>query len=217
MGEHFGPVLALLTSIVAGYLLGALPLADQISRRHGVDIFATVSGLAGASNVRRSVGSVPAFLVLVADMGKGALAVVAARYLGVEGSWVLLPVAAAIFGHWKSLFTGFRGGGGLATFGGALLVLFPIIGPISVGAGIIVQLGGQKMRYTSLIGIVFGYATLVALSLAYEKDPVLVVGSGGLAALVLAYALDGHRRQNSSQWDDVEEWDDLGDTGRATE
>jgi glycerol-3-phosphate acyltransferase PlsY len=219
VGEYFGSVPVLLASIVAGYLLGALPLADQISRRYGVDIFATGSGLAGASNVRQSVGSVPALLVLVGDLGKGALAVVLAQRLGVEGLWLLLPLAATIIGHWKSIFTNLRGGDGLATLGGGALALFPIIGPVSVAVGMLVQLGGQKMPYTSLMGMVFGYATLVALSLAYEKDIALVLGSGGLAALVLAYALDGHRRRrNSSEWDHVgEEWDDLQQTGGAAE
>jgi glycerol-3-phosphate acyltransferase PlsY len=219
VGEYFGSVPVLMASAIVGYLLGALPLADQISRRYGVDIFATGSGLAGASNVRRSVGSVPASLVLVGDFGKGALAVVLARLLGIEGLWILLPLAATIVGHWKSIFMNLRGGDGLATLGGGALVLFPIIGPVSVAVGMLVQLGGQRMPYSSLMGLVFSFAMLVALGLAYDKDIALVLGSGGLAAVVMAYALDGHRRRrNSSEWDPAgEEWDDLQQTGGAGE
>jgi len=209
---------ALVSSIIIGYLLGALPLADRISRRYGVDIFSAGTGLAGATNVRRSVGRIPGLVVLVGDIGKGMLAVVAATILGIEGTALMLPVVAAVLGHWKSVFSGFRGGDGLATLGGAALALFPTIGLISVSVGMLFQLGAQKMPFSSLMGIVFGYATLVALSVAYERDTLLVLGTGGVASLVLAHALLGHRqRRHNLDWDDAdEEWEDAGDAEGVT-
>ena len=212
MGEFFVSVPTLVLSVLVAYLLGALPVADQICRRHGVDIFSTGTGLAGASNVRRSVGSVAALVVLVGDLGKGALAVLVADFLGVEGPWFLVPAAAVVFGHWKSVFTRFRGGDGLATLGGSTIVLFPTLGTISVAVAILIAFGGQRMPYSSLLSIVFGYATLVALSLAYDADTVLALGVSGLAGLVLAYALLGHRRRRL-----VSEWEDPGDAEGATE
>ena len=48
-------VWSLLLATAVGYLMGALPLADRLSRRSGVDIFRTGTGLAGATNVMRMV------------------------------------------------------------------------------------------------------------------------------------------------------------------
>ena len=100
MDELFSAAPSLLLTVVVGYLLGALPLADQISRRHGVDIFTRGTGLAGTTNVRKSVGNLPGLMVLIGDVGKGALAVIFARAIGVEGPWVLLCPGAAVVGHW---------------------------------------------------------------------------------------------------------------------
>jgi glycerol-3-phosphate acyltransferase PlsY len=197
---------ALVGSIVIGYLLGALPLADRISHRYGVDIFSAGTRLAGASNVRRSVGRIPGLVVLVGDMGKGALVIVTAVFLGIESIALMLPAVAAVLGHWKSVFSRFRGGDGLATLGGAVLTMFPAIGLISVLVGMLFQLVGNKIPFSSLMGIVFGYVTLVALSLAYDRDTLLVLGTGGLASLVLTHALLGHRRRRYiSDWNDAEE------------
>ena len=197
-------------AVVIGYLLGSLPIAVLLSRRAGVDIFEVGTGLPGASNVMRNVGRAPAVLVLLGDMAKGALAVVVAKYLGLEESLLVLPAGAAVLGHWRSIFSRFRGGDGLATLGGTIVALFPIFGIIAVAVAMVVSLGGQKLPYTSLLGIVFGNATLALLNVAYEGRSVYMVGIvdegnvatalgiGGVSALVLAHALNGHRRRRVS-------------------
>ena len=212
MDQALSSVLTLFTAILAGYLIGAIPLADRVSRWYGVDIFSVGSGLAGASNVRRSVGKTPGLLVLVGDLAKGAVAVVAAAFLGVEGTALLLPVAAAVVGHWKSIFSGFRGGDGLATLGGSAIPLFDTIGVIIVMVAMLIALGGQRMPYSSLMSIVISYGSLVVLVVAVDGDTRLALGFGGLAGLVLAYAIDGHRRRRR-----IPEWDELEDAGGATE
>jgi glycerol-3-phosphate acyltransferase PlsY len=196
----------LLTAIVASYVLGALPLAEQVSRRNGVDIFSVGTGLAGATNVRRSVGRGPGLLVFIGDLGKGALAILLARILGVEGVFVLLPATAAVIGHWSSVFSGFRGGDGLATLGGVLLALFGMFGALAIAAAMVVALGAQRMPFSSLLSIVFGYATLVALIVAYDGDTILAIGDGGMSGLVLARALLGHkRRRGEPEWEGLED------------
>lgn len=203
----------MLIATAGGYLLGALPLAYLISRRHsGVDIFEVGTGLPGASNVLRNVGRIPAVMVFAGDMAKGALAIMLADVIGVEAPWILLPTGAAIVGHWRSMFTGFRGGDGLVTLGGSILTLFPVFGLISLVVASLVAFGGQKMPYTSLLSIVFGYGTLAALTMYYNGDAALVLGMGGLCGLVLARALLGHRRRRH-----VPEWDEIGDSNGATE
>ncbi len=211
-------LLATLMAIVIGYLLGSLPIAALLSRRAGVDIFEVGTGLPGASNVMRNVGRVPAVLVLLGDMAKGALAVIVAKYLGVEAPLLVLPAGAAVLGHWRSIFTRFRGGDGLSTLGGAIVALFPVFGIISIAVAMVVSLGGQRLPYTSLLGIVFGYATLVVLNVARdgqsvvvmgvvdEGDPATALGLGGVSALVLAHAINGHRRRRGSvEAEDIDE------------
>lgn len=210
MSEILNLAPAVLIASAAGYLLGSLPLADLITKRHsGVSIFSKGTKLAGASNVLRNVGAMPAAMVSIGDLVKGAGTILLAeRLIGVEGSWLLIPAAATIFGHWKSLFTGFRGGDGLVTLAGIILSIFPVFGAISIAVALLVTFGGQKIPYPSLLGTVFGYTTLVALSIYYDVNMPLAVGIGGLTGLVLARALLGHkRRRQVSDWDEVEEYE----------
>ena len=203
MGEFFTSAPTLLLAVLGAYILGALPLADQLSRRYGVDIFVAGSGLAGASNVRRTVGRWPAYMVGIGDLGKGALAVLFAGLLGIEGPWVVVPAAAAIAGHWYSVFSGFRGGDGMATLAGVIVAQFSVYGAIAVIVALLVSKGGQKVSYSSLAGLVFGYVVLVMATVTYEVDVVLVVGVGGLTAMVLARASLGHvHRRRAEGWDD---------------
>ena len=206
MAEVFTLAPEIVLALLVGYALGALPVAELISRRNGVDIFSVGTGLPGSSNVYHHVGPLPAGIVLIGDLGKGAFAVLAAGYIGVEGPWLLLPAFAAIVGHWRSVFSRFKGGDGLAVLGGSTIALFPVFGTAAAAVAILVALGGQRMPYTSLMGIVSGYITLVALTLTYSEDTVSVVGFGGLFGLVLAHALLGHRRRRHAvEWDELEE------------
>ena len=234
MGELFEGFPSLLLAIVIGYLLGSIPLAGIVARRHGVDIFSVGSGLPGASNILRNIGRVPAVIVFLGDVGKGALAVVMARYLGVDSALLVLPAGAAVVGHWRPVFNGFRGGDGLATLGGIIIGMFPGFGMISIAVALLVALSAQRLPFSSLLSIVFGYSTLVGLSLAYggnsaldrlsvryDGDIAAVLGLGGIAGLVLAHALLGHhrRRQEVARGEeiDVPEWDEVGDAEGAAE
>lgn len=198
----FNLAAAVIISTLIAYLMGALPIAVWISRRRGVDIFNVGTGLPGASNVRRQVGNVPGGLVLIGDMAKGAIAIVAAQLMGVQELWLLLPCFAIVAGHWRPIFTGFRGGDGLAPLGGAILVMFPpFSGFLAVLIGSMVMLGGQKLPYTSLLGLVVAVAVLLLLTASNAQQLPLAVGVGVIASSVLLHASVGHRRRNS---DDVE-------------
>ena len=198
----FNLAAAVIISTLIAYLMGALPIAVWISRRRGVDIFNVGTGLPGASNVRRQVGNVPGGLVLIGDMAKGAIAIVAAQLMGVQEFWLLLPCFAIVAGHWRPIFTGFRGGDGLAPLGGAILVMFPpFSGFLAVLIGSLVMLGGQKLPYTSLFGLVVAVAVLLLLTASNAQQLPLAVGVGVIASSVLLHASVGHRRRNS---DDVE-------------
>ena len=188
----------MLLAVVVGYLLGALPLADRVSRRRGVDIFRSGTGLAGSSNVRKTVGRVPGAIVFLGDMAKGILVIVVARALGVEGVWTVVPAAAVVIGHWNSVFTRFKGGDGLATLGGVTLAAFPLYGSIGVVFAGAVALGGQRMPYTSLFSVISGYAVILALSMINDSDIRMPFAYGALATIVFAHAILGHALRRRS-------------------
>ena len=199
------PSVALIIALAVGYLLGALPLAGRISRLNGVDIFTTGTGLAGASNVMRNVGRVPAAVVMAGDMAKGALSVMVGHLLGLEGAWLLASPSAAVAGHWKSAFSGFRGGDGMAVLGGITIAVSPVFGTIAVAVGCLVALGGKVLPYTSLLSIVSAYLALLLLSLTLKYDDAgtsVILGLGILSWAVLGYAVLGHARRNRAvTWD----------------
>jgi glycerol-3-phosphate acyltransferase PlsY len=198
--------LILIIAMFVGYMFGALPLAYRIGRIQGVDIFAEGTGLAGATNVRQVLNVYAGALVLLGDIGKGIMAIVCGRLLGVDDSWIILVGMAAVVGHWHSVFTGFRGGDGLATLGGITIALFLIPGFIAAVVASAVTLVAQKTPVTSLAGTVFGYITLVALGFAYElglfpyeANLSLTLGVGALFAMVLARAFKSNLRLRRGQ------------------
>ena len=202
-------ILNLILAAVIAYIFGALPLADRLSKRRGVNVFSSGTGLAGATNVRRSVGMIAASLVVLGDAAKGILAIVIAQALGVDGIWIVVPAAAAIVGHWNSIFTGFRGGDGLVTLGGITLAVFPIYqgyyeSIIAVLVAVAVALGGQKLPYSSLFCIIAGYAVIILLftqTRVSELDTALAMGM--LALVVFGHALVGHAKRRRSTDDDL--------------
>ncbi len=186
--------LVLIIAMFVGYMFGALPLAYRMGRIQGVDIFAEGTGLAGATNVRRVLNVYAGAIVLLGDIGKGIMAIVCGRLLGVDDSWIILVGMAAVVGHWHSVFTGFRGGDGVALLGGITIAMFGGYGFIAAVVASAVTLAAQKTPITSLVGTVFGYIALVALAMAYDLDLRLALGVGALFAMVLARAIKSNLR-----------------------
>ena len=207
LADGIPQIASLIIAAGIAYLLGALPLADRVSRRRGVDVFNAGTGLAGSANVRRNVGMVAAGLVVIGDAAKGILAILIAQALGVDGIWIVIPATAAIVGHWKSVFTGFRGGDGLVTLGGITLAVFPIYqgyyeSIVAVVVAVAVALGGQKLPYSSLFCIIAGYAVIVLLFMQNRPEElVIALAMSGLALVVFGYAVFGHARRRRSDID----------------
>ncbi|HEX6655513.1 MAG TPA: glycerol-3-phosphate 1-O-acyltransferase PlsY [Candidatus Limnocylindria bacterium] len=148
-----GPLGGLLL-VLLGYLIGALPFGMLAGRlAGGVDLRQTGSRRTGATNTLRTLGWRWAALVLLLDVGKGAAAVLLARWLYVAGppgsaEWVQAAAGvAAVVGHNWSALIGFRGGRGVATSGGGMLVLSPLTLLVVVP---LVALVVWRTRYVSL-------------------------------------------------------------------
>ncbi|WP_437934631.1 glycerol-3-phosphate 1-O-acyltransferase PlsY [Sorangium sp. So ce341] len=115
--------------LVLAYLLGAIPTGYLFARFvKGVELRAMGSGNIGATNVLRAFGWRPGLAVLAADMAKGALVAgpLASWLSAAPGGWVAAAGGlAAVLGHDYTVFLGMRGGKGVATSCGVLLVLAP--------------------------------------------------------------------------------------------
>lgn len=111
-----------------GYLLGSIPFGLVITRALGLgDLRQIGSGNIGATNVLRTGNKGAALATLLLDSGKGAIAVLLARWLGGDAA-ALAAGGAAFLGHLFPVWLGFRGGKGVATFLGTTLALFPALG-----------------------------------------------------------------------------------------
>jgi len=113
--------------LVCSYLIGAFPSAYIAGKIKGIDIRKTGSTNVGGMNIYSNVGKIAGLLVIIVDMGKGALvAWLAAKFSAHHPFIGLLAVVAAIVGHNWMVYIGFKGGKGFSALVGALLFLSPL-------------------------------------------------------------------------------------------
>jgi glycerol-3-phosphate acyltransferase PlsY len=116
------PTLLIVTAILA-YLLGSVPFGVLVTRAMGLgDLRQIGSGNIGATNVLRTGNKAAALATLLLDGGKGAAAVLIARWFFGEDA-AQVAGFAAFLGHLYPVWLKFRGGKGVATFLGLLLAL----------------------------------------------------------------------------------------------
>jgi acyl phosphate:glycerol-3-phosphate acyltransferase len=120
------PGVELLVVAALGYVIGAIPSGVLVGRMRGVDPRASGSGRTGTTNALRALGPRWAAAVAAMDLGKGIVAVVIGATVASSEWGGPLAGVAAVIGHVRSVFIGFGGGRGVATGGGALLVLVPL-------------------------------------------------------------------------------------------
>lgn len=114
-------------SILIGYTLGCLATGYLIVRnRLGCDVRSTGSGGTGATNVGRLLGKKGFAMTLLGDAGKGALALILAKWIGCQDPWLGIVLLAVVAGHVWPLQLGFKGGKGVATALGGLMVYDPV-------------------------------------------------------------------------------------------
>jgi glycerol-3-phosphate acyltransferase PlsY len=169
-------VVALLVPVA--WLLGTFPSAQLVARAHGADVMREGSRNPGASNVARLVGFKAGLFVMVIDFAKGAIAAgVGLAVGGREGAFIL--GLAAILGHTFPLYR--KGGKGVATAGGALVVLYPFI---VLGLGIVWVVIARVLKKSSLASLlcVIAFPVVVALT-GHELWEVAVLAA--LAVLIV--------------------------------
>ena len=122
-------MLKMILAVVIGYALGNISTGLIISKMvNGMDIRKAGSGNAGATNVLRTLGWLPSLLTFLGDAVNGVLAALIGMWLGGEHG-ALLGGLASIVGHnWPVAF-GFKGGKGISTSFGVILVVQPYNAP----------------------------------------------------------------------------------------
>ncbi|MHB0897337.1 MAG: glycerol-3-phosphate 1-O-acyltransferase PlsY [Spirochaetales bacterium] len=124
-------ILAFFLGFAAAYLIGSFPTGVIVGKLFfGKDPRAGGSGASGATNIFRQFGPAAGIAVTFVDVAKGGLAVMVASTLAADsmGSPEVARIGGALFaviGHVYPVFAGFRGGKGVATGAGALLVIAP--------------------------------------------------------------------------------------------
>ena len=177
--------------VAAGYLAGSVPFGywlvralkhDDI-RRHG-------SGNIGATNVWRAYGRRLGLSVMALDVLKGLVPALVAT-LAVGKLAGVLAGGAAMLGHWRPLFMGFaKGGKMVATAGGTLLGVAPLVGLASAGVWILCFV---LLRYASAASMLAA-ASIPLLAWAFgEPWPVIGFGVGAAVAVVVLHRTNVRR------------------------
>jgi glycerol-3-phosphate acyltransferase PlsY len=158
----------LLTAIIS-YLWGSLPSGywmGKLLRGKDFDIRDYGSHKIGATNVLRTLGVGPAIIVLIIDLSKGIGPTLLATFVPLlqgHGWGVLVAGILALLGHCYPVFIGFKGGRGVLTGAGALLVISPLGFAISA---IVAFSTIAISRYVSL-GSILGSITTIICGIAF--------------------------------------------------
>lgn len=188
---------AALLALLVAYLLGSLSGSLLLGRLVGVDIRTVGSGNAGGTNAFRTRGWRFALAVVLIDIGKGALAAAIGLALHVAGArWSmqalgLAAVLAAAVGHAWPLWFGFRGGKGVATLCGGLLLLWPF------ALAVLLPLWLLVLTATGYVGLASVLATLGLLPLAWLGGS---PASVGFALAASTFVLFTHRGNVQRLW-----------------
>jgi glycerol-3-phosphate acyltransferase PlsY len=155
-------------AVVLGYLLGSIPTAYIVTRlAKGEDVRQLGGGNVGGLNVYREVGKLPAAVVAIVDVAKGAAAVAIAYWLlNVSLPFVLAAAVAAVVGHNWMVWLRFSGGKGMGAAIGGLFVLLPL--------------------YHYSIGLAFFFAVL-AILFVITRNVALSMGAGLLSLPFIAW------------------------------
>ncbi len=170
--------------VVPSYLLGTFPTGLLVGRRHGIDPTAAGSGNPGATNVARVAGRSAGVVVLLVDLAKGA--VPAAVGLAAGGTLLGLACgAAAVIGHIFPVTRHFRGGKGVATASGMVIVVYPWL---SLVVGAVFVLTALVTRRVSAASVAMAVALPVVLVVAGEP-----AAQVGIATAVSLCVIVRHR------------------------
>lgn len=174
-------------AIIAAYLIGSIPTSYLVGRVRGIDVRKEGSGNVGATNALRVIGKLPALIVLITDIFKGVFAVtfLASFFYntGIAVNYNLFRTLlglSTIAGHNWSIFLKFKGGKGVATSCGVLMVLLPAAMAVAASVFFITV---WRTKYVSLGSILLSITVPIVAALS-GKDFVLVMLSVTICIII---------------------------------
>lgn len=183
--QFFSANLFIYLLVPAAFILGSVPFGIIFSKKSGIDVRQTGSKNIGATNVLRSVGKLPAILTLFADILKGAIPLVVFLYTISDHQageiWKAAIGLSAVLGHMFSLFLSFKGGKGVATGFGVLLIYSPLNALVISLVWIVVV---YTTKYVSL-GAIIAVSSLPFIFMIQRSSMVNIVFAILLAILIV--------------------------------
>ena len=160
MQDLVAPALGTLgLTAAAGYLLGSIPFGVILTRAAGAgDVRQIGSGNIGATNVLRTGRKDLALATLLLDAGKGAAALLLARWLFDNDAVAAIAGGAAFLGHLFPVWLGFKGGKGVATFFGLMIAAWWPLGLVAAALWLVTA---ALFRLSSLSALIASAATPV--------------------------------------------------------
>ena len=171
----------IILSFFLTYLIGSVNFAYLAGRLKGKDLREEGSGNLGAKNVQRVLGSSFAIAVLALDVLKGGAGVFVAMALSGEKLAAFIGWLGIVCGHGWPVFLKFRGGKGLASSAGALMVISPFLLVVELVAGMIILIISRNFYIAAIIMTAF----LPIMVYILKAGPSLVVASFVISALII--------------------------------
>lgn len=189
--------------IVAAYLIGSVPFGYLAGRLNGLDLREHGSCNIGATNAVRVLGKKWGIPVFICDFLKGYVPLLlmklhlggdATQFSAADMGWFLGVLFALVLGHTFTCFLKFKGGKGVATTGGCLFAVSPLVGAVSVASWVLMML---LTRYVSLSSMFAGVGMMVtAVYVFYMMDGTMSVADSmvlGLLGFIFLLVVWKHR------------------------
>ena len=193
-------------AIIVSYFLGTIPSALIVAKRGGVDVTAEGSGNPGTSNVVRLLGWKYGLVVFIADVLKGSASVGIAYYLthtygdNLTVSYLAYACAyAAVLGHTFPVTRGFHGGKGVATGGGTMFVLYPVMSAVLCTSWFVIRKLTGKSAVASLIITIAVPVYVIATVGLGEPQSWQIAAVLGLVGLIIIRHMPNIRRMRKHE------------------
>ena len=195
--------ICILIAIIA-YLIGSINFSVTLSKKMaGFDVRQKGSGNAGTTNMLRSVGKKAAAITLICDILKGVVSIGIAILVGylfnAQNKSILVQIAAiaVVIGHTFPIFFGFKGGKGVATSLGVLIMTNWQIGLICLAIAIIIMAITKMVSLGScMAAIAFPLLTYFAANI-FENAYIVKEGSSYFVySIILAVIVLFNHRSN---------------------
>lgn len=169
--------------VILSYVIGSVPSGLILGKTFwNIDLRQHGSKNIGATNAWRTLGKLPGFIVFVADLLKGMIGVYLGMLIVGTSTAMIIGGIMAIIGHSLSLFLKFKGGKGVATGLGVLIMLMPSVSAVVFLIWLVIVLISKYVSLASIIAAVFVPVCAFAAGMSYDY-----VAFGIVAALFVIY------------------------------